>query len=295
MPHELPSLFTLRAFEAVARLESVKAAAQELQVTPGAISQQLRKFEEGLERSNRRVSPTEAGRQLQKELQGSFRRIERALEQAGGSASSDVAIGAAPSFNAKCILPRLPALTAALPEVGVSLLIERDYRRLMKSEFDIAVLFVETPPRRLSYCVLREERLVALASPEYAADHEIRQPRDLLDVTLIADDSMKSFGIEIPTWEDWFAAVGLSANALPRALSFDSHASHALDSAIAGQGVVLGRQTLALGDIRAGRLVQLFTPELPMRCTYMMMARSDRLEDPAVRATWDWMRDSLIP
>ncbi len=299
MSHLLPSLLAMRAFEAAGRHQSVKKAAAELQVTPAAVSQQIKKLEAELElelfvRGSSQVSPTQAGRELQKAFEGAFDQMRRAVDMVTNPRSDSVTVGSSPSFSAKCILPALPTFMSAHPELNVSLTLERDFRKLLKAGFDISVIFIDKVPRGFEAQLLRDECLVPLASPDFIDRHSLESPRDLTDVRLLADDSMSAFPIEVPDWTQWFEAVGLEAEASSCAVAFESNASHAIDAAVAGQGVLLGRQTLAFHDVSAGRLVEVFEPALPMPCSYYLMAKPEKLRDAAVQRVWRWLSEELF-
>ena len=148
MSHLLPSLLAMRAFEAAGQHQSVKKAAAELQVTPAAVSQQIKKLEAelGLElfvRGSSQVSPTQAGRELQKAFESAFDQMRRAVDMVTNPRSDSVTVGSSPSFSAKCILPALPTFMSAHPELNVSLSLERDFRKLLKAGFDISVIFID--------------------------------------------------------------------------------------------------------------------------------------------------------
>ncbi len=295
----LPSLLAMRAFEAAARHRSVKKAAEELGVTPSAISQQIRRLEEELDldllaRGSRRMAITEAGQALQQDFQRAFGQLQAAVDRASEPGPANVTIGTNPSFSTKCIVPPMPAFVAEHPELNLSLNLERNFRRLLQAPVDIFIIFLDGPSRRLQSEVLCEEKLIPLASPAFLARHPIRAPADLATAPLIADDSMASFDIDVPDWESWFEAAGVTERPAAPRMSFDTNASHAIDAAICGSGVLLGRRTLAHNDVCAGRLVEIFEPALPMPCAYYLMAEATRLEDPNVRKVWDWLKRGLF-
>lgn len=291
-----PSLLTLRAFEAVARHQSVKLAAEELGVTPAALSQQVRKLEEQLAltllvRGNRAVSTTAAGAELSAELTRAFSRLKRAVHRVDGAcASRPLVLATIPSFSARWLAPRLGGYTRAHPELPLSINARVHFSESEADGFDVAIDLMASPPEGFAAEFFMSESVLPLASPAYVDRQGLREPRDLLRCDLLHDNSLAAIDGSTPTWERWLSARNLPADTRTR-VRFEYHAGQALDAAVAGQGVVLGRKVLAGQDLAAGRLVSPFGPELALERSYYLIWKPGRADERRRDALLQWLRE----
>ncbi len=266
----LPPLNWLRAFEAVARLGSMKRAAEELFVTPAAVSQQVKKLEDNLGvdlllREHRKVSLTPEGRKLRDGLTESLQLMRTTVGRIRKIGTSDncLTVACGPPFAAKWLAPKLSAFLEAHPHLSVRL--EASFERVdyYESRIDIGVRLWTGVNEGMDTILLGEEMLLPLASPKYLEEHEIREPADVCNATLISD----GHGVimpDAPDWDEWFEVAGLAQPSGLRRINFGDNVDQALDAAVHGVGMVLGRKTLAHDDMRAGRLVCPFGPEVPL-------------------------------
>ncbi|MEO1000162.1 MAG: LysR family transcriptional regulator [Pseudomonadota bacterium] len=288
----LPPLGSLRAFEAAARLSSFKAAAAELSVTPAAVSQRIRALEEELgtqlfTRAVRAVSLTEAGRQLQPALTSAFLEIRNAVDGVRPEAREPLRVEASAPVVAKWLLPRLHRFSERYADLGVSIQTGRRLRPCTDGQ--VLICFNEAPGEDVFALRLCSEHVLPLASPELVARLDLRQPEDIRRAPLLHDTSSELFPSD-PSWACWFAAAGLNPVEARRGLRFDPHASdHAIDAAVNGAGVVLGRRLLARGDMLAGRLVSPFGPVLPMHASYFLVCKPGQERRPDIAAFFNWI------
>ncbi len=299
MPYRrMPPLNALRAFEAVARHGSFKAAAEELNVTPGALSQQVRKLEEDLEvalfvRRNREIEATEPGLRLKAGLTDAFVRMREAVE--GVRPVNDqhsLVVSCGPPFAAKWLVPRLYGFINDHPEIDLRVAANFTLLEYGAGEIDVGIRLSNDESGAMYREWLEEETVLPLASPAFIEQQRLREPRDLMRVPLLTDESME-FAENPPTWERWFATAGLAPANASRGVNFGLHAEQAIDAAVAGAGVVLGRRTLAALDIDQGRLASPFGPELKSGVRYQFVCAADKLRLPRITAFRDWVLNEI--
>lgn len=292
MPYRrLPPLNALRSFEAVARHGSFKSAAGELCVTPAALSQQVRKLEDdlGVElflRENRSITITPAGMRLHAGLTDGFMRIRDAVESVTPTAKR-LMVSCGPPFAAKWLTPRLGEFMRAYPSVGISLNSMPDEEDYASKGIDIGISLGNRPHADLEQEWLTEETLVPLAAPAFIEEHRLREPRDIMRVPIIWDDGLAFAGG--PTWESWFATLGLDPANANRGVHFGRHNDRAIDAAAAGAGVALCRTTLASMDIASGRLAIPFGPIMETGVRYQLLHRASAETAALVTTFKDWL------
>jgi LysR family glycine cleavage system transcriptional activator len=290
----LPPLNALRAFEAAARHLSFTRAAAELSVTQAAISHQVHSLEELLgqplfRRFNRRLELTEAGRGYYPAISEAFDTLDRATRSLRQRTSDRLRITALQSFTGMWLLPRLPRFRALHPTIDVLISASDSLADLKHDDFDIGVRFGRGNYPGLKTSLLMQDISYPLCSPQLLkGPNGLRSPQDLSRHTLLHDDPL-GLGI-IPTWPIWFKTVGLKDFDASRGFSY-SESSHALQAAIAGQGIVLGRWSLAHEPILSGQLVRPFGPGMLPLGAYYLAAAKHRWDEPRVQAFWKWMLD----
>src|SRR5258707_292286 len=295
----MPPLNALRAFEAAARHLSLTRAAQELHVTAGALSHQIRGLEDLLglklfERHVRSIALTSAGRQLFPGLQTGFVHIRDAV--AGLSNASDervLVISTPPGLTAKWLAPRLYRFSAAHPEIDVRVSSSLGNANFTTDGVDVALRNLSADPVADPDLVI--DRLIALnlvpvCSPRLIETHgPFTSPAALKGVPLIHDESLASRA-DMPTWADWFEAAGVGGIDVNRGMRFNS-ADHALDATVEGAGVLLAHDALAYDDLRTGRLVAPFDLTLPSGRCYCFVCARKRRESANVRAFLAWLKE----
>lgn len=284
----LPPLSSLRAFEAAARHGSFKQAAAELAVTPTAISHQIRFLEEytGLslfERQVRKVILTEAGITLYPVLRDGFNTFETTLQRLTRMAPRrQVVISATNAFMAHWLAPRVADFRCRHPDIDLELHASDQPIELGFGQGDIAIRYGHGPYPGMHSTPLFSDSFAPLASPALADADLADQRLPLIDFRWMREHPLN------PTWQAWFAAVGLPWAVRPGQLCF-SNEGHAIQAALAGQGVALLSLELLGGELEAGRLVRLPGPTLPGH-TYHLLSNAGHAPEPHVTAARNWLR-----
>jgi LysR family transcriptional regulator, glycine cleavage system transcriptional activator len=288
----LPPLNALRAFEATARYRSFSKAADELHVTPAALSHQIRGLEDllGLKLFHRRarsIELTEAARMIYPGIRTGFESLREAIERLDQSRQDRIlVVSATPGLTAKWLVPRLYRFLAAHPEIDTRITASSEYANFTTDGIDVGIRLSSGGHPDLYVEKLTDESLLPLCSPRLLqGDRPLRQPRDLANFNLIQVDLP---GV-VPTWSDWLRAAGIDGIDTTRGLRLNV-ADHALDAAIEGAGVVLAYKLVASRDIGLGRLVVPFGPEVPLPGrSYFFVCRRGHEKRAPVKAFRDWV------
>ena len=270
---------------------SFSKAAAELNVTPAALSFQIKSLEEHLEaplfrRLNRAVELTDAGRALAPGAADGFTALSAAWRAARRTVDqSTLTVTAGPAFTAKWLAPRLFTFAEAHP--GIELRFSATLRLMdfTRDDVDVAIRFgFPREEEGLFSRKVMDEWLTPMMTPALAELYP--QPSDLARAPLLHQEDTASFRPSFD-WPAWFRAAGLP----PRFASGTrfSQADHALDAAVAGGGVVLGRISLAEGDLREGRLVAPYKVALSTRAKYRFVCPEGSEHRPQVRAFLDFL------
>ena len=290
MDGQLPSLNGLRAFEAVARRLSIKDAAQELYVTPGAVSQQLKNLEEQLNcvlvlRKGRSVTLTEEGSYLYPALREAFRQIENATESLMRPTRQILSVTVLPSFATRWLVPRLGQFQKRHPDIDVRISADIRPVDLVAERFDLGIRFGLGQYRGFESDWLMADELFPVCSPELLANGpSLDRPEDLAHHTLLHDDSPRR-------WKLWKEAMGLAGLNSKAGITFND-ASMVVDAAVAGQGVALGRRSLVETELKAGRLVRLWDKAVPHDLAYYLVYPKQTMDRPAAAAFRQWLLDT---
>src|SRR5215469_13517848 len=295
MNSHLPPLSALRAFEAAARHMSFSKAADELNVTPAAISHQIHALEEDLgvflfHRMNRAIELTASGQVLLPGLTDAFTGIQSAVRRLRThNDTGTLTVTASPSIAGKWLVLRLHRFQERHPEIDVRISASDDVVDLTRGDFDIAIRYGCGKYPGLEVELLFTNEVFPACSPRLlTAGPPLRTPDDLSRHTLIHDQAEARDPLLL-TWPMWLRAAGVNNVPATAGLTFNSM-SLALDAAVAGQGVVLAYSNIAAADLAAGRLVRLFSLALPDQFAYYIVTAPGALERPKVRAFRDWLR-----
>jgi len=295
MNSHLPPLSALRAFETAARQLSFSKAADELHVTPAAISHQIHALEDDLgvrlfHRMNRSIELTASGRVLLPGLSEAFAGIQSAVGRLRThNDTGALTVTASPSVAAKWLVPRLQRFQQQRPQVDVRISATDEIVDLTKGDFDIAIRYGCGKYPGLDVELLFTNEVFPACSPQLlTAGPPLRTPEDLLRHTLIHDQAVERDPL-VPTWSMWLKAAGIKDVRASAGLTFNS-IYLALDAAIAGHGVVLAYSTIAAADLAAGRLVRLFSLALPDQFAYYIVTAPGALERTKVRVFRNWLR-----
>ena len=296
MARRLPNLGGLKTFEAAARHLSFTRAAEELGVTPAAVSYQIRGLEEQLGvalflRSTRAMQLTDAGHVLVGSLTQAFDGIAQTVarvKEMEGRPRLTVTTG--PSFAAKWLVPRLHRFMQQNPAADVRVEVTQEVVELGWTGVDIAVRFGHGNYPGMRVDRLFDEMISPVCSPRLAAgDPPLKHPRDLRHHTLIHVD-WQTQGATWPDWQMWMLAAGIDSDTPLRALHF-SQTSLAVQAAIDGQGVALSESTLVADDIAACRLMHPFDVSIrgPAALAYYLVSPRSGTGSPLVEGFRDWI------
>lgn len=303
MPSHLP-LNALRVFEAAARHLSFRQAAEELSVTPAAVSQQIKSLEELYDvklfhRLHRGLALTDAGKAGLEPLKEGFSQLQEGVRLLRGvETRAGLNVWMAPSFASRWLLPRLDSFIEAHPHIELWInasadLIDSETSRvdfseeLMRAEgIDVGIRFGRGIYPGCRVDKLMEADVVPVCSPRLLQRHDkpLKKPEDLANHVLLHDDTPYEGR---PGWDSWLAAAGIKGVDTHRGVHFNN-LQLALAAASDGQGVALGIRQLAEDDIEAGLLVMPFPETVDTDRSYYIISREETADGPAVVAFREW-------
>lgn len=288
MRPRLPPLNALKAFEAAARHESFTRAAEELCVTQGAVSHQVKALETELalklfNRERQRLIITEAGRDYLSVVRDALDRIaigtERLLQRQN---TGVLTVSTSPDFAAKWLVHRLGHFAEA--QTGIDLRVSATLHHVdfAREEVDMAVRHGDGNWPGLETVQLSAEQLFAVCSPKLLAGRRrLEKPADILRFPLIHLDNRAD-------WTKWLRGVGID-DAVATHGPVLNQASMVIDAAINGQGVALARTTLAAWDLINGRLVRPFRESLRISKTYWIICPKATTALPKIVTFREWL------
>jgi LysR family glycine cleavage system transcriptional activator len=289
MRPRLPALNNLKAFEAAARHESFTRAAEELCVTQGAVSQQVKALEEGLglklfNRERQRLVITEAGRDYLLTVRDALDRIAAGTERLLQRQSAGVlTVSTSPDFAAKWLVHRLGHFAEAHSDIDLRVSATLHHVDFAREEVDLAVRHGDGNWPGLDTVQLSAEQLFAVCSPKLLSGrHRLGKPADILKFPLIHLDSRTD-------WTQWLRAAGVDEGAVIHGPVLN-RASMVIDAAINGQGVALARTTLAAWDLINARLVRPFPDSLPLSKTYWIICPKATSNIPKIVTFRNWLQ-----
>lgn len=285
MGRQLPPFAAVRAFEAAARHKSFKAAAEELCLSPSAISHQIRALEDYLdtalfERVGNRLDLTLTGRGYAGKLTGLLNGLEDSTRAIRNAGEQPLRVLCTPGLAARWLVPRLDRLDFG-DRVRLRVSTGAPSTDFATNDSDVVIQWSVDPTPGVVTEPLMESTRYPVISPRLRDAAGVEHPADLLRLRLIYDETDDA-------WADWFAAAGLPNPDLPSGPVFPN-CELATTAAERGQGVSLAYDSVVRGTLESGRLVRLFeTVTLPM-VIYSVAYREDRAGDPMIRAFRDWM------
>jgi LysR family glycine cleavage system transcriptional activator len=289
MTRPLPSLNGLRAFEAAARHLSVKSAAEELNVTPGAVSQQLKRLEAELgialfARRGNEIALTDAGARYAASVRVAFARLVEAtalVQPRQGRRS--ITISTLPSFAIKWLVPRLGRFQASHPDIDVRISASSQLVDFARDQVDGAIRHGLGRYAGLKCWFLLPEELFPVCSPVLIerGPHPLRTPADLKHHVLLHDSNSRE-------WSMWLEAAGIAGIDAERGPSFSDNGL-LLQAAITGQGVAISRGALVAEDLAEGRLVVPFNIVLPSELAYYFVCPEDSAGEPKLARFREWL------
>ena len=279
----------LRAIEAVGRLGGLRAAADELGVTIGAVSQQVQKTEWQLgrplfERLPKGIRPSPLGVDVLRRLTAGMAELAAAVALARGDSEAVLTVSAAPVFAGKWLVWRIKSFNEQYPDVRIRIdasvaLVDPSF-----SDVDVCIRVGRGDWPGVHAAKMLDQRVFPVCSP--AIGRHLMSPSDLATVPIIRDPEAMA------GWDVWLGPNGLDTGILGDGPVF-SDASLCLDAAIAGQGVFLAWETLANDAVRMGRLVAPFPGRYRTGISYWFVTGRNTGTSPLVRAFRAWLEQEL--
>lgn len=279
-PKSLP-LTALRAFEAAARLGSFAAAAEELGVTPGAVSAQVKSLEDSIgaplfHRRARAVELTAPGIRVLPDFSEAFDRLGAAVQKLRDEAAPQVVhIAGLPAVAQYWLSPRLPHLRHDMPQTAISITALETPPNLKRTPYDLCLFFDTQQGHEVETDII-----FPVCSPDLA--ERLSHPKDLEDVPCLSDSTWDR------DWAHWLAAEGLSGQVTPRGPVYSLYAL-AVEEALNGAGVLMGHAALLAPLLRAGRLVAPFEGKVTLPASLRLWRLPGRSSTATVSRVADWL------
>ncbi|CAG4888052.1 transcriptional regulator GcvA [Paraburkholderia gardini] len=284
---QLPALNAVKAFEAAARHESFSRAADELFVTHGAVSHQIRALEAELgvalfARDGKRVRLTEVGGRYATQVRAALTALADATRQIrAGDRERRLVVTMLSSFAARWVTPRIGSFIEANPQWDLELLSTNVLADFARDDVDAAIRFGFGKYPGLHSELLLEEIFFPACSPDFNGGNLPKTPADLANAPLLRSDD--------ELWRPWFDAAGLTDLPEPKRGVLYQDSSNLLQATIDRQGIALVRRSLAMHEIASGRLVRLFDVDGPSPWQYYFICPQPMLQAPRVAAFREWL------
>jgi DNA-binding transcriptional LysR family regulator len=294
MAFRLPPLSSLRVFEAAARHNSFRKAAEELNLTASAVSHGVQTLENWLgvelfSREARGLRLTSAGKIYAPFVNQALGVLSKATEQLPGrEATGTLSISSAPSFASKVLVPRLERFIAQVPDLRVTIDTSHRLVDLALDDFDVAIRYASIKKPAANWTLLTGETLLPICSPKLREqfgdpfDAKLLSRARLIHVTTVSAD-----------WSHWFRAIGMEPpSSIDGGLSVDT-IQMGYDAAFLGLGVVLGRWPVVADEIESGRLVALGEQAIPGDSGYWLVTPETDFQKPEVKLFQRWLLSEL--
>jgi LysR family glycine cleavage system transcriptional activator len=288
LARRLPSLNALKAFEAAARHESFTRAADELSVTQGAVSHQVKALELELgirlfDRERQKLNITRAGLSYLEVVRDAFDRIALGTERIQHlSRAGALTVSTSPDFAAKWLVNRLGRFAETHPDIDLRISATMHHVDFAREDVDLAVRHGDGNWAGHDVVRLCSEQLFAVCSPKLVSGpHRIREPSDVLRFPLLHLDDRKD-------WSEWLEAAGVVDAEVSHGPVLN-RASMIIDAAVDGQGIALARTTLAAWDLINGRLVRPFATALRLSKSYWIVCPKATSMLPKITTFRGWL------
>lgn len=285
MGRKLPPFAAVRAFEATARHMSVKTAADELCLTPSALSHQIKALEGFLntqlfERSGNRLTLTLTGQGYAGKLTQLLDSFQDETQAARGGAQT-LRVLSTPGFAARWLVPRMPRLDFAR---DIRLRVSNGAPSLdfATNDADVVIQWSDLPMPGLSVQPLMASVRYPVISPALKARERVSRPEDLLRLSLFYDETDDA-------WPEWFAAAGLGGAKLPDGPTYPN-CELSTTMVEQGQGVSLAYDAVVRGTLASGRLERLFDIVTQPMAIYSVACQEARANEPRIAAFREWLR-----
>jgi LysR family glycine cleavage system transcriptional activator len=296
VPRKLPPLNALKAFEASARLGSFVLAAAELNVTPSAVSQHIKKLEDFYGRQlfirrNNQLLLTDIARTVLAEstqmMDGLAELTERLL---GGPVRSNLIVSVLPSVGVRWLNRRVPEFLDEHPDVRLDLRLEEDPVDFFRNRIDVRLCYGEHLYPEFVTVPFKRDRVTAMCRPDLLVRERVdpAAPQALGDDALIHVAWRGGFS-SYPAWSAWFASQGITRHPRRELGHTTDTSSVAIDLACSGRGVVLGQEMLAETELAAGDLVTPFPHWMPLQYDYCVVHAESNKRNRVVGAFVEWL------
>ena len=288
--YNLPSLSALAAFEAAARHLSLTKAAEELNVTTGAVSRSVRLLEDEVgsplfERRHRAVELTREGETLAAALRESFGRMATAFRQVKSSGrQANVTVGTTMAMAHLWLMPRMGAFWNSNPDIVVDHVISDHPHGLDRPDVDLRIRYGDGDWADEEAAKLYDDRIFPVASPAFARAYPMQSAADLTQLQLL---SVEGIDWTWTTWSEFLGGMGEPGRRV-NVRRFNSYVI-ALQAARSGQGVALGWESLVAPLIEAGSLVRVTEAEMPAPQSYFVTWSARRPLSPHAAQVKDWL------
>ena len=286
MTDSLPPLAALRAFEAAARLENFSRAADEIFVTHGAVSHQIRALEADVgvplfTRRGRGVALTADGRVLAAAIRAGLAQISEAAQGLRRRAQSNrLSITTLPSFGSRWLMPRIVRFMSTHPDWAINIDSTAALVDFARDGVDIAIRFGVGPWPGLHCERLMGDEYILVASPTMNRGRLPKKPSELVDYPLLRSDA--------EPWTTWCTAAGITLKRPDRGVGHEDMGVM-LQSAIDGHGILLARRAIAAAELEKGTLVALFGIAAPSLSSYWIVYPEEPPATPRMLAFRDWL------
>lgn len=288
----LPPLNALRNFEAAARLNSFQKAAEELFVTPSAVSHQIKGLEEylGLElfiRRPRKLKLTRAGEDYFRSVRDALREIERSTQRLVSlHESGDLHLSVAPVFLTRWLMPRMSSFRDSFPDVKLEIAATKGLIDFTSEETDIAVYYGDGNWKDIESHFLRHVQLRPACHPNLLKGKTLSTPSDLLDYPLLHNSKNPEF------WENWFKDQRIVYKERTQGMTFSS-ATLATSAAINGLGFALVDEGMYSEEVSMGKLISPFDHALNSNRALYLVKRKERTMSYAMSAFHRWIIEEM--
>ena len=298
MDAKLP-LKALRAFDVAARHLSFTKAADELHVTTGAVSYQIKMLEDVLgvrlfHRSNNSLSLTAAGADFLPDVRESFRLLNRATERVAARVdAARLVLAVPPTLGSRWLAPRIARFSRQRRDIVLDVVAANATEDLSHTGFDVAIRYGPVPQVGYELELVVVDEVFPVCSPQLCkGSRPLRKPADLKRFTLLHYPCLLKDHV-FADWATWLALAGVEGKSNQLSLTFYP-GTIAIDAAVAGAGVALGKGIVAIDDLLSGRLVRPFDIDVGLRCEHHLVYPKAARNHPSHVAVREWLKAELL-
>ncbi len=294
MKIELPPLNGFYVFESAARHLSFTKAAAELYVTQAAVSQQIKQLEEHLgfklfHRLTRQLVLTEEGRRLAEEVRTMLNHLSDVIHELKSEETGGIlTVSTIPSFAMKWLIPRLRDFNQRYPEITLQLNTSEQLVNFKTDKIDMAIRYGRGNYPGLETTFMMRDEIFPVCSPDLLKEKSLQTLADLRNHVLLYDTDQNPLMNRETDWNTWLKAVGTTEIDIKEKMSFTG--THmAIEAAIMGEGIALGRTSLSTLDLSTGRIVCPFDYRTDSENAYYIVSPEATAEKSKIKTFRDWL------